>query len=165
MRMKLFLAILFAAFSSPLFAQSGGIKGVVVSRAERALIDDAKVTLLGVSPRTVYTQKGAFEFRDVVPGTYQLLFEAGDFQPLQLGVTVDKTVKDLNFISLVPETMNRRWTMPIFRNSIPNRTTVHNPCPWCFPLPKIFSITLPDISSAQPVFVPVGMTMEWRAFI
>ena len=44
MRMKLFLAILFAAFSSPLFAQSGGIKGVVVSRAERALIDDAKVT-------------------------------------------------------------------------------------------------------------------------
>ena len=107
MKMKLFLAILFAVFSLPLFAQGGGIKGVVVSRAGRALIDDAKVTLLGVTPRTVYTEKGAFEFRDVAPGNYQLLFEAGDFQPMQVGVTVDKTVKDLNFISLVPEAMNR----------------------------------------------------------
>ena len=107
MKMKLFLAILFAVFSLPLFAQGGGIKGVVVSRAGRALIDDAKVTLLGVTPRTVYTEKGAFEFRDVVPGNYQLLFEAGDFQTMQVGVTVDKTVKDLNFISLVPEAMNR----------------------------------------------------------
>lgn len=107
MKMKLFLAILFAVFSLPLFAQGGGIKGVVVSRAGRALIDDAKVTLLGVTPRTVYTEKGAFEFRDVAPGNYQLLFEAGDFQTMQVGVTVDKTVKDLNFISLVPEAMNR----------------------------------------------------------
>ena len=51
MRMKLFLAILFAAFSLPLFAQSGGIKGVVVSRAERALIDDARrVAAYGLHP-------------------------------------------------------------------------------------------------------------------
>lgn len=73
MKMKLFLAILFAVFSLPLFAQGGGIKGVVVSRAGRALIDGAKVTLLGVTSRTVYTDKGAFEFRDVAPGNYQLL--------------------------------------------------------------------------------------------
>lgn len=30
----------------------------------------------------------------MAPGNYQLLFEAGDFQPMQVGVTVDKTVKD-----------------------------------------------------------------------
>lgn len=107
MKMKLFLVILFAVFSLPLFAQNGGIKGVVVSRGERAVIDGAKVTLLGVSPRTAYTQKGVFEFRDVAPGSYQLLFEAGDFQPIQIGVVVDNTVKDLNIISLVPEAMNR----------------------------------------------------------
>ena len=107
MKIKLFLFVLLLAFSCPLFAQQGGIKGRVVSRAERALIDDAKVTLLGVTPRTVYTSKGVFEFLNVAPGSYQLLFEAGDFQPLQVPVTVDAAVKDLNFISLVPENMNR----------------------------------------------------------
>ena len=38
MKMRLFLAILFAVFSLPLFAQGGGIKGVVVSRAGRSTV-------------------------------------------------------------------------------------------------------------------------------
>lgn len=108
MKIRLFLLILLAAFSLPLFAQEGGIKGVVVSRAGRALIDDAKVTLLGVTPRTVYSSnQGEFMFQNIAPGVYQLLFEASDFQPLQVAVRVDNNVKDLSFVSLTPENMNR----------------------------------------------------------
>lgn len=107
MKIKLFLLTLFTAFSFALSAQEGGVKGVVVSRGERALIDDAKVTLLGASPRSVYTQKGQFEFRNVAPGSYQLQFESSDYQPVRLTVVIDSTIKDLHFISLVLENAGR----------------------------------------------------------
>ena len=45
MRIKSFLIMLLSLVSLTAFAQEGGVKGKVVSRATRAAISDVKVTL------------------------------------------------------------------------------------------------------------------------
>ncbi len=97
--------MLLAVFSVPLLAQQGGIKGVVVSRAERALIDGVKVIVSGAANTTVFTKNGAFEVSGLHPGTYQLVFEAVDYIPVQITVNVDEGIKDVKFISLSPESV------------------------------------------------------------
>lgn len=103
MKVKLFLFALLAFFTLSGFAQEGGIRGKVVDRNTRALIDGVTVTLQSLTPRTTTTDKGIFEFKQLTPGIYQLLFEAPDFQPLRLSVKVEEGMKDLNYVSMVSE--------------------------------------------------------------
>lgn len=103
MKIKLFLFVLLAFFTLSGFAQEGGIKGTVIDRSNRALLDGVKVTLQTPTPRTTYTDKGAFVFEHVPAGVYQLLFESPDFQGLQMSVKVEQGMRDLNYVSLVSE--------------------------------------------------------------
>lgn len=100
-RLLLFMLVTFLSFQA--YAQEGGIKGVIIERGKKAVLDGVKVTLQGTVSRSAYSEKGHFEFRGLQPGMYKLLFEAGDFQPLLLSVQVGEQMKDLNTISLVPD--------------------------------------------------------------
>lgn len=84
------------------FAQDGGIKGKVVSRAGRIALGDVKITMTPGDITTVSDAEGNFIFENVPRGEYSLLFEAAEFEPQTIAVRVDKMVRDINSVILVP---------------------------------------------------------------
>ena len=102
MKLKIFLiSTLFALAALPALAQDGGIKGKVVSRNGREAVGNVKVTIDGVGSATT-DQDGNFNFQDLPAGSYKLTFDAPDFEPLDLYVSVEKNVRDLNNVVVIP---------------------------------------------------------------
>ena len=102
MKLKsLLLSTIFAVAALSLYAQEGGIKGKVVSRNGREAVGNVKVTVDGVGSATT-DQDGNFNFQNLPQGSYKLSFEAPDFETLDLVVSVEKNVRDLNNVVVVP---------------------------------------------------------------
>ena len=90
--------------SFTVFAQNnGGVKGKVVSRTTRAAIDGVKVTLTPGDVTTKTDASGNFVIENLAKGEYTLSFEAAEFEPLTLAVRVDKLIRDINNVILIPE--------------------------------------------------------------
>lgn len=87
-------------------AQNGGVKGKVVSRATRAAIDGAKVTLTPGNVTTTTDEKGYFIFENLDKGEYSLAIEASEYEPLTIAVRVDKMIRDINNVILVPDNLS-----------------------------------------------------------
>ena len=98
-----------AALLLPLlaFAQEwGGVKATVVSRAGRAPIADATITVTrGEQTVTSATsaQDGTFEITGLENGAYRLIVRAQGFTASEINLSVEGFVRDLIFVSLVPE--------------------------------------------------------------
>lgn len=107
--MKKTLTSICAALLLPLCAlaqQVGGVKATVVSRAGRAPIADATITVLrSGSPVSTATssQNGTFEITGLEDGKYILTVEAEGYASSQINLSVEGFVRDLMFVSLVPE--------------------------------------------------------------
>ena len=107
--MKKTLTSICAALLLPLCAlaqQVGGVKATVVSRAGRAPIADATITVLrSGSPVSTATssQNGTFEITGLEDGKYTLTVEAEGYASSQINLSVEGFVRDLMFVSLVPE--------------------------------------------------------------
>jgi len=84
-------------------AQDGGVKGRVVSREGRAALGNVKVTIESLGLETVTDANGNFLFENLPSGNYKLSFEAPEFENTDVVVRVDKMVKDVNAISLMPD--------------------------------------------------------------
>ena len=92
-----------AAATTPLFAQNeGGIKGTVVSRTDREAVGNVTVTISGGNLTTTTDQNGYFEFPNLPKGSYKLSFEAQEFEPLDLVVSVENNMRDLNNVVVIP---------------------------------------------------------------
>ena len=99
MKIRTFLFMMLSLMSFTVFAQNnGGVKGKVVSRTTRAAIDGVKVT---VTTRT--DESGNFVIENLAKGEYTLTFEAAEFEPLTLAVRVDKMIRDINNVIMVPD--------------------------------------------------------------
>ncbi len=85
------------------YAQEGGVKGTVVSRESRAALDRVKVTIPALGVETFSDGDGRFNFENMEKGEYDLRFEIPDYEPLTIRVRVDKMVKDINSVVLVPD--------------------------------------------------------------
>ena len=105
MKVKSLLLLFLLLGSFGAMAQStGGIKGSVVSRTTpRRLIDGAKVMLNTPQVRTIYAERGAFEFTDVPAGTWELTIEREDFISVSVVVKVEDVIRDIGLISLSPD--------------------------------------------------------------
>lgn len=102
MKLKnLLISAIFALAVLPALAQDGGIKGKVVSRHGREAVGNVKVTIDGVGTVTT-DQEGNFNFQNLPAGSYTVSFEAAEFEPLDLVVSVEKNVRDLNNVVVVP---------------------------------------------------------------
>lgn len=102
MKLKtLLISTIFAFAILPMFAQDGGIKGKVVSRNGREAVGNVKVTIDGVGTATT-DQEGNFSFQNLPQGSYTLSFQADDFETLDLIVNVEKNIRDLNNVVVVP---------------------------------------------------------------
>ena len=85
------------------YAQYGGIKGKVVSRTTRVAIDGVKVTLTPGDVTTKTDATGNFEIENLAKGEYSLTFEAAEFESLTIAVRVDKMMRDINNVVMVPD--------------------------------------------------------------
>ncbi|MBR2961505.1 MAG: carboxypeptidase regulatory-like domain-containing protein, partial [Alistipes sp.] len=113
--MKRFLLLtLLALFSTLVMAQVGGIKGTVVSRNGRTAVGQVKVTIDGVQQVATTNDSGEFSFKNLPQGTYKLSFTAGDYEPLELNVTVEKNVRDLRTVVIVPSLQNEVMDDSVF---------------------------------------------------
>ena len=97
------LLLICALFAFSAYAQEGGVKGTVVSRGSRDAIGNVKVSIPSLGLETVSDKDGRFVFDGIERGDYDLKFEIQDFEPLTLKVRVDKIVKDINSVVLVPD--------------------------------------------------------------
>ena len=104
--MKKFLLLLLSAFITlGAYAQSGGMKGQVVSREGREPIAGVTITIDQLSKTLKTNQKGEFVVSGLEPGQYMMRFETVDFEVLELMVRVKELVHDMHQVILVPETM------------------------------------------------------------
>ena len=102
MRIKNFLTLCLSLLALTAMAQDGGITGRVVSRVGRTAVDGVKITLMPGEQVTTSDAEGRFLFEMVPGGEYGLLFEADEYEPLRIAVRVDKMVRDLQTVVLVP---------------------------------------------------------------
>lgn len=102
MKIKHLFTLLLTMASLAAFAQSGGIKGKVVSRGDRKAVEQAKIVLTPGNRQTRTDAEGRFAFDAVAPGQYTLVFEADEYDPLEIKVRVDQIDKDVHSIALVP---------------------------------------------------------------
>ena len=103
MKIKTILFMVLSLMSFTVFAQNnGGVKGKVVSRTTRAAIDGVKVTLTPGDVTTKTDASGNFVIENLAKGEYTLSFEAAEFEPLTLAVRVDKLIRDINNVILIP---------------------------------------------------------------
>lgn len=103
MKLKSFLIMVLSLVSLATFAQNGGIKGKVVSRMTRNALNGVKVTLTPGDVTTKTDATGLFVIGNLAKGEYSLTFETAEFEPLTLAVRVDKMMRDINNVILVPE--------------------------------------------------------------
>lgn len=102
MKIKTLLICLLSLLSLGAFAQDGGIKGRVVSRAGRVALDNVKITMTPGDVTTVSDERGNFFFEEIPSGEYSLLFEAAEFEPQNIAVRVGNMMRDINTVILVP---------------------------------------------------------------
>ena len=102
---KLLLTVALALFSVALYAQTTGVKGVVVSREGREAVGGVKVVVDGTQYETTTTDSGEFRFENLPSGEYTLSFEAPEFETSQIHVRIYGTMKDLHEVAIVPQLM------------------------------------------------------------
>lgn len=102
MKIRSLLIFLMSLTTLTAFAQDGGITGKVVSRAGRIALGGVKVTMTPGDVTVVSDGQGNFVFENVPAGSYSLQFDGAEFEPLTLAVRVDRMMRDLHSVVLVP---------------------------------------------------------------
>ena len=110
---KLLLLTFLTLFSLTAFAQ-GGIKGQVVSRNGRTAVGQVKVTLDANGQSVTTDDNGFFTFGELPKGDYRLTFSAPDFESLEMMVHVDRNVRDLQTVIIVPSLQNEIMDDSVF---------------------------------------------------
>ncbi|MBR4046162.1 MAG: TonB-dependent receptor [Alistipes sp.] len=102
---KFLLLILSAIISFSAYAQTGGMKGQVVSREDREPIAGVEITIDQLSKTIKTNSRGEFIVEGLEPGQYIMRFEAADFENLELMVRVKQLVHDMQEVVMVPNYM------------------------------------------------------------
>lgn len=106
MKIKTFLILLLSLATLTAFAQDGGVKGKVVSRAGRVALGGVTVKMVPGNVTVVSDASGNFLFENIPAGEYSLQFETPEFESLSIAVRVADQTRNINTIVMVPE-MNR----------------------------------------------------------
>ena len=102
---RFLLTILAMLLAVSLYAQTGGMKGVVVSRDGREPINGVAIFVDNVAVNTTTDYDGEFIIKGLEPGQYLLRFESSDFEDLEVMVRVKELVHDMQQVVMVPNTI------------------------------------------------------------
>ncbi len=100
---QLLILLVLSAASLTALAQNGGVKGRVVSREGRTALSNVKVAIESLGLSTTTDAEGNFRFEGLAAGDYRLSIEAPEFETSNITVRVEKMVRDINTVSLVPD--------------------------------------------------------------
>ncbi len=100
--MKKFLLFTLLTLCSLTAMAQGGIKGQVVSRNGRTAVGQVNVTIAENGKSATTDDNGMFNFADLSAGDYRLTFTAPDFETLEIMVRVERNVRDLQSVIIVP---------------------------------------------------------------
>ena len=103
---KLLLLLISALLTVGAYAQSGGMKGQVVSREGREPIGGVVITIDQVSKTIKTNSSGEFYIDGLAPGQYLLTFTAQDFEDLEVMVRVKELVHDMYAVVMVPSNLD-----------------------------------------------------------
>ena len=103
MKLKFLLVATMALLATSVFAQSGGVKGRVLSRNGRTAVGNAEVVVVGTDFKVKTNGEGYFELQGVPAGDYKLSFAAAEFEKLDIVVKVENGVKDINAVIVAPK--------------------------------------------------------------
>ena len=106
MKLKFLLIATMTLLASSVFAQSGVLKGKVLSRNGRTAVENATVTIEGTTFKAQTNNEGYFELVGVPAGDYKLSFTAPEFENLDIVVKVENDVKDINAVIVVPKAVS-----------------------------------------------------------
>ncbi len=81
---------------------NSGLKGRVLSRADRTAVGNAAVVIEGTDFKAQTNDEGYFELNGVPAGDYKLTFVAPEHEKLDIAVKVEQGVKDINSVIVVP---------------------------------------------------------------
>ena len=102
---KFLLTLVCAALSLAAYAQSGGMKGTVVSRDDREPISGVSISVNGIAVNCTTDTTGEFCISGLEAGQYQVTFSAVDFEDLTLMVRVKAMIHDMQQVVMVPHSM------------------------------------------------------------
>ncbi len=102
---KFLLTLLCATLSLAAYAQSGGMKGTVVSRTDREPISGVTISVNGIAANCVTDTTGQFLISGLEEGQYQVTFSAAEFEDLTLMVRVKAMIHDMQQVVMVPNSM------------------------------------------------------------
>ena len=108
----LFTVLTLLCFAS--YAQDGGIKGQVMSRNGRTAVGQVKVTIESTGQSVVTDDNGYFAFNQLPQGDYKLNFSAPDFEQLDVMVRVERNMRDLHSVIIVPTMQNEVMDDSVF---------------------------------------------------
>ncbi len=103
MKLKILLIATMTLLASTVLAQESGLKGRVLSRADRKGVGNAAVTIEGTDFKAQTNDEGYFELKGVPAGDYKLSFTAPEFESLDIVVKVENGVKDINAVIVAPK--------------------------------------------------------------
>lgn len=98
MKLKTLLIVTLTLLSGMAMAQSGGIRGKVVSRNGREALGNVTVTVEQTGLAVRSDSNGNFELENLGKGDYTLTFSTPDFEDLSIRVRVDRMQKDINTV-------------------------------------------------------------------
>lgn len=81
MKVKILLILVLSVTTLTAFAQDGGVRGRVVSRAGRVALDGVKVTMTPGDVTVMSDERGNFLIENVPAGEYSLQFETPSSNP------------------------------------------------------------------------------------
>ena len=103
MKLKLLLVATMAMLATSAFAQSGGLKGRVLSRNGRTAVENVEVVVLDTDFKVKTNGEGYFELNGIPAGDYKLSFAAAEFEKLDIVVKVENGIKDINAVIVAPK--------------------------------------------------------------
>jgi len=92
------------ATTTDAFAENG-LKGRVLSRGDRRAVGNVTVAIKGTNYATTTNDNGDFLLRGIPAGSYRLSFTAPEFEDLDIVVKVERGVKDINGVIIIPKSM------------------------------------------------------------
>ena len=85
--------------------QTGGMRGVVVSRDSREPISGVAIAVDGVAINATTNDNGEFVIEGLAPGQYTLTLSSYEFEDLELMVRVKELVHDMQNVYMIPSTL------------------------------------------------------------